>query len=761
VAGDHDLLRELRDIFREELADHLASLDRQREVLERADADAAAIQGAFAEVRRAFHSLKGAAGAVDYRSIEQLCHALETQLASAKHARDPAWVAAITAIAADTLLAWAGDLAAGRAPGAGALDAAQRSLASLASAPPPSRGLGLAIKAEAEVEIEARPGPEAAPSSLFVALPPVDVRATAPELRPAAERAPETVRVSPERLGELLSTSEEMLALAGRQESAAARWKPLDDALSELRDTLRRARQTSRAEGLGRVPGGEEVIRRVDRGLAVVQSLSAWSIDRQRDDAAAWRTSGNLAREIADRSRALRVVPFGSLEASLDRTAHDAGAAVGKPVEIRLRGGAIEIDRRVRDGLRDPLLHLIRNAVDHGLEAPEVRARAGKSPTGVVEIVASLAGRDLCVTVEDDGAGIDVDAVRRAAAARGIDEATASQAELFSLLYEPGFTTRGVVTPLSGRGVGLDIVRQRVAEMHGRVEVESRPGRGARFTVVVPFDLSIVRGLIVRAGDAPFVIVTTAIVRLSRVTSADLRAAAGRLYLQDASALIPLADLDTVLGLSRRTRSIALEDGPRPCVVLAAGDRRVALRVDALVEERDVVIRPLGARVRRSAFVSGATVIGDGEVAPVLDVADLVRLARPAPSQEAAATRVRHRVLVVDDSVTTRQLERSILEAAGYEVDVARDGQEAWELLAAGELFDLVVSDVEMPRLDGFQLVERVRGGARTARLPIVLVTARDSDADRRRALEVGASAYVVKGGFDQEALLDILEQLL
>ncbi len=731
MGSEHDLLGELRDIFREELADHVASLERQRAVLESPDADLEAVRGAFAEVRRSFHSLKGAAAAVDYRSIEKLCHALETQLASTKDAASPAYTAAIAGIAAEALLACSIDLAAGRAPDDRAIEAAQRRLPTVAIAPRP-----------------------VAPAQ-------VPLAASAPEVRAVAERAPETVRVSPERLGELLSTSEEMLALAGRQSGAATQWKPLEDALIELRDDLRRARQTSRAEGLERAPGGEEVMRRIDRGLAVVQSLSAWSIDRQRDDAAAWRASAVLAREIAERSRALRVVPFGSLEPSLDRTARDAGAAVGKPVELRLRGGAIEIDRRVRDGLRDPLLHLLRNAVDHGLEAPEVRATAGKSPVAIIEIVASLAGRDLCITVEDDGAGIDVDAVRATAASRGLGEATASQAELFSLLYEPGFTTRGAVTPLSGRGVGLDIVRQRVAEMHGRVEVESRPGRGARFTLVVPFDLSIVRGLIVRAGDAVFVIVTTAIVRLQRVASADLRAAAGRLYLQDASGLVPLADLDAVLGLPWRARGSAIDDGPRPCVVLAAGDRRVALRVDALIEERDVVIRPLGARVRRAAFVSGATVIGDGEVAPVLDVADLVRLARPTQTQEAVEVPQRRRVLVVDDSVTTRQLERSILEAAGYEVDVARDGQEAWERLASGEAFDLVVSDVEMPRLDGFQLVSRVRAAARTARLPVVLITARDSDADRRHALEVGASAYVVKGGFDQEALLDILELLL
>jgi len=758
VGREEDLLIELRGIFREELTDHVGSIELQRAVLERPDGGAAERRAAIAEIRRAIHSLKGAAGAVDYRAIEQLCHAIETQLAPTKQAgdADPAYVAALAAVAAEALLACSIDLAAGLAPSERALAEAQRWMAAVgprAPAPldsPPANG---------------PPDPPAADSSsLFVKAPEAKleapVKAIAIEPRAAPERAPETVRVSPERLGELLSTSEEMLALAGRQSGSATRWKPLEDALVDLRDELRRARHTMRAEGLTRAPGGEEVLRRIDRGLANVQVLSAWSIDRQRDDAAAWRASAALASEIADRSRALRVVSFGSLEPALDRTAQDAGAAVGKPVSLRLRGGSIEIDRRVRDALRDPLLHLLRNAVDHGLEAPEVRARAGKTAVGRVEIVASLAGRDLCVTVEDDGGGIDVDAVRATAAARGVGDAAASPTDLFSLLYEPGFTTRTVVTPLSGRGVGLDIVRQRVAEMHGRVEVESRPGRGARFTLTVPFDLSIVRGLIVRAGDVPFVIVTTAIVRLSRITAADIRAASGRLYVQDPSGLIPLADLHAVLGLSPHARATT-EDGPRPCVLLAAGDRRVALRVDALIEERDIVIRPLGARVRRAAFVSGATVIGDGEVALVLDVADLVRLSRPAQSQEAVAAPRRKRVLVVDDSVTTRQLERSILEAAGYEVAVARDGQDAWEQLAADGAFDLIVSDVEMPRLDGFQLVTRIRAEPRTARLPIVLVSARDSDADRHRAVEVGASAYVVKGGFDQEALLNILEQLL
>jgi two-component system, chemotaxis family, sensor kinase CheA len=751
VGGAGDPLGELRQIFREELEDHVALLERERLVLEQPDADPAAQGRALAEIHRAVHSLKGAARAVGYPGIEQLGHAMETLLAPGRPTSPassaspaPAGVAAVVRIAAQALRSSAADLAAGRLPDDRALLEARQRIA----APAP------AAASEAPSHDGAASGPKPrSPSE------PEPARPVPPSVEVAAPRPAETVRVSPARLGELLSASEEMLALAGRQ-GGAARWKPLDDLLGELRNELGRARFATRSEGLDRSPGSDDLLRRLDRSLSAVHTLSAWSIERQRDDTAAWQAHLSLAGEIAERARALRVVPFGSLLGAVERTAGDAAGAVGKRVEVGLVGGAIEIDRRVRDGLREPLLHLLRNAVDHGIEAPEARAAAGKPPAGRVEIAASLAGRDLRVTVDDDGRGVDVGAVRAAAAARGLEAQAGSPAELLALLCEPGLTTRAAVTPLSGRGVGLDVVRQRVAEMHGRVELESRPGRGARFTLRVPLDLGITRGVVVRAGGVPFVVITTAVLRLQRVGPADVRAVEGRLYLHDAAGLIPLADLDAVLGLSHRARPRA--DGePAPCVVVAAGDRRAALRVDALIEERDVVVRPLGARVRRAAFVSGATVLGEGEVALVLDVADLVRLARPAPSEEAAEQPRRRRLLVVDDSVTTRQLERSILETAGYEVAVARDGQDAWEQILAGELFDLVVSDLEMPRLDGFGLLARIRAAARTARLPVVLVTARDSDADRQRAAEGGASAYVVKGGFDQEALLDTLEQLL
>lgn len=303
----------------------------------------------------------------------------------------------------------------------------------------------------------------------------------------------------------------------------------------------------------------------------------------------------------------------------------------------------------------------------------------------------------------------------------------------------------------------------RVAQMHGRVEVESEPGRGARFVLTVPLDLGVMRGVVVRVRDVRAVIVSTVVVGLRRVADADLRAIEGHLYLEEAGALVPLADLDATLGLPALTAVARAEGARTPCVVLAVGERRVAFRVDALLEEREVVVKPLDGRVRRAAFVSGAAVFGDGDVVIVLDAADLTRLARPAasaaPSDERRAAR--RRVLVVDDSVTTRQLERTILESAGYDVAVAQDGQAAWDLLAADERFDAVVSDVEMPRLDGFQLLARVRATARLAAMPVLLVTALAQPADQQRALDLGASAYVVKSRFDQDELLETLEQLL
>jgi two-component system chemotaxis sensor kinase CheA len=740
VAENDDILAELRSVFRDEVDDHAVNLERAGLTLAREGEGPEARAGAAAEVFRAVHCLKGAARAVGYDSLERFFHAVETRLGSARHGASPdlARVAADAGITLRVLRACSVSLAERGEPDEAALAEARRALQDEAPTQP---------KAPAQTPTPAPPTPPPpTPSPSVVAVPTL---------------SPDTQRVSSARLAGLFAAAEDLASLVARHGDSSRQLDSLEPMLLELRNDLRRARQQVRAQD---DRGDEGVSHALDRTLASMQTLAGWVAERISREDISLRALSGAAGDLLTRSRDLRLVPLATLSALLERAALDVAGALGRRVEFRMDGDLPEVDRRVLDGLREPLLHLVRNAVDHGIEAPEARMERGKAPAGRVRVAATVAGRDVRVAVEDDGRGIDPEAVLAAARERGMDVGLArSPQDAFALLFEPGFSTRASITSLSGRGVGLDVVRMRVAQLHGRVEVESEPGRGTRFVLTVPLDLSVMRGVVVRVRDVRAVIVSTAVVGLRRVADEDLRVIEGHLYLDDEGALVPLASLGETLGFPSLAAAPQVEGARTHCVILAVGERRVAFRVDALLEEREVVVKPLNARVRRAAFVSGAAVFGDGEVVIVLDAADLTRIARPAASVAAGDERraVRRRVLVVDDSVTTRQLERTILEAAGYDVSVAADGQAAWELLAADERFDAVVSDVEMPRLDGFQLLARIRSTARLAGLPVLLVTALAQAADQQRALDLGASAYVVKSRFDQDELLETLEQLL
>jgi two-component system chemotaxis sensor kinase CheA len=328
------------------------------------------------------------------------------------------------------------------------------------------------------------------------------------------------------------------------------------------------------------------------------------------------------------------------------------------------------------------------------------------------------------------------------------------------LIFLPGLSTAEEVTAVSGRGVGMDVVRAQVESMRGSVEVSFQPGQGTRFVLDVPLTLSTLRVLLVTAGGQCFAVAGESVARLVRLEPGDVRTVEGRQMWATARALVPLATLATVLGLPA--------EAPRPhpgAMVLASGELHAVLVVDEVVAEQEVLIRGLGPRIRRAGHVSGMAVLPDGRMAALLNPASLVRAAEgrralaglfPTPAEKKA----RRRILLADDSMTTRTLERSILESAGYDVLACVDGQEAWERLQA-EGADAVVSDVEMPRMDGFALTEAVRGSPRFGRLPVVLVTARAKPEDKARGLQAGASAYLVKSAFDQTHLLETLRQLL
>jgi two-component system chemotaxis sensor kinase CheA len=470
-----------------------------------------------------------------------------------------------------------------------------------------------------------------------------------------------------------------------------------------------------------------------------------------------------IARAVApleDEVRRVRMLPFAEACEGLERAARDLARDIRKEVDVVVAGADIELDRSILEALRGPLLHLVRNAIDHGIEPPEARAAAGKPARGRVLIEAALHGDRVRITVADDGRGLDVARVREVAERRKLPP-PADEREAARLIFTPGFSTNRLVTEVSGRGVGLDVVKSRIEALHGTVgcALDRRPGLAV--VLEVPLTLTTVRAVLLSAGGQIYALPQTSVEALLRVAADEIRSVEGREALALGETPVPLVSLAQVLGLRARPPA-----GKVPALLLAAGEERVAFTVDELLAEQEVVVTNLGSRLRRVLHFSGATLLPSGRVALILNAADLLRtaLGRPVgPSvseQLSAPTIEAKRLLVVDDSLTTRTLVKSILEAAGYSVQAAADGSEAWQLLQERGA-DLVVADVEMPRMDGFDLTATIRRSPRFRQLPVILVTALDSEQDRRRGLEAGADAYLIKSAFDQRHLLETVSQLL
>ncbi len=464
-----------------------------------------------------------------------------------------------------------------------------------------------------------------------------------------------------------------------------------------------------------------------------------------------------------------RMLPLSTITDPFNRMVRDLAQEADKEAILRLEGSDTELDKHVLEQIKDPLVHLLRNAVDHGLEMPDQREAAGKPRRGTITLAAEQVGKDVHISVTDDGAGLDLEAIRKAGARRGRDTANMTETELKELIFSPNISTSTIITDISGRGVGLDVVRRNVESLHGRIDLSYEPGRGTTFALTLPLTLTSSRGLLVRVADALFTVPLNAVERILQVQAAQVTALEGQDTIKYNGRPLTLFRLNDVLELPRPQKQ---RDGGRiPVLVLASAERRMGFVVDELVEEQEVVVKGLGKQLSRVGGITGATVMGSGEVVLILNVADLIKMAVRGSHRSVLTeltanipvkmTRARRRVLVVDDSITTRTLEKNILEAAGYVVDLATDGQEAWENLSAGDTPDLIVSDIAMPRIGGFELTRRIKDDARMAEVPVILVTSLDSPEDKAQGIEVGADAYIVKGQFDQTNLLETIEQLV
>lgn len=767
---DDEFLRQLRATFKVEADEHLQAIGAGLLDLEKtpaADAQRKIVETVF----RAAHSLKGAARAVDFREVESLCQSLEDVFASWKRRDSAPSSAALDALhrALDAISATLATPAGAGGPGlAPDLASLRQSLRHTGAPLPLPSAKGFAVAAASGREAPAAVAPVA----------------TAPPAAPAATEetaARETVRIAVAKLETLLLESEEMLTaklnagqraadlqeLAGRFDAWRKAWAAVEPEARRLRHSRERA------------PAHGE--RRAAAGLARLLDFFDWSMDYlkmvESQTAALGRTAeqdrhavGKLVDDLLEDSKKLLLLPFATISASLPKLARDLCRDQGKEADLTIQGEDVEIDKRILEEMKDPLVHLLRNCIDHGVEAPAERASRGKPARATITLaVTQINGSKVQLLLSDDGAGIDTRKVKASAVKHGLISAEQAahlgEPEAQALIFRSEVSTSPIITQLSGRGLGLAIVREKTEKLGGEVSVESRPGFGTAFRMVVPATRATFRGILVEAAGRQLVVPTLQVERVTRARPEDIKTVEGRETISfdgRAVALVRLADALALPPAEHRA-----PPGGAPVLVLGSGEQRVAFTVDAVLDEQEVLVKPLRKPLSRVRNIAAATVLGSGLIAPILNVADLLKSARKASGaatqaapQGAAVPATTRRILIVEDSITSRMLLKTILESAGYNVKTAVDGIEAFTLLRA-EDFDLVVSDVEMPRLNGFDLTARIRADRKLAELPVVLVTALETREDRERGIDVGANAYIVKGSFDQSNLLEAVRRLV
>jgi two-component system chemotaxis sensor kinase CheA len=692
-------------VFVAELSEQLVRMSDALLSLEGRAPDAEAQQIANGFMRDA-HSVKGTSASLGFADLATLAHAIEDRVAPVRDGQ-----ATLDAGLVGTLLA--------------ALEALRTRADALAE-----RGSDTPEAAEPVAEVTRR-----LREAVTTAAEPGSGAST-PKTEDASARRPEP------------SDEEELLRVPRRSLSR----------LSQHLDSLRllRGRAGARVEGLG---SAEKEVLAVARRLGDVRlqrdlrrKLGALKRLLREDEA----LLADTARELDGDLRSIQLVPLATLLQPLRSGARAHARKVGKKVQVVIERGEIQIDRRLFESMRDPLVHLLRNSVDHGLEDAEARAAVGKPEEGTITLRAELSVDHLTLEIADDGRGVDAARVRAHAISRGVLGAAEAEAlgdeGARALIFRPGFSTAESITETSGRGVGLDVVASELARLGGRVELRTEPGQGTTFSLRVPLTLASEQVFLVEVAGRRVAVPLAAVERVRRVRVEELRQVLG-------DPALPLEDTEVRLVSLAQALGLPTWEAPRqtfPALVLRAPDgRRVAVRVDRVVGVYDAVTRPLLRELSGLAHLAGIADLGDGQHLFVLN--DRPLYGAPSASVSRSASRT---VLVVDDSVTTRALHRRVLETAGYKVLVAGNGEEGLKVLER-EAVDLVVSDLEMPLLDGHAMLQRLRGSPKLARIPTVLVSSLERESSKASGAARLADAYVNKAAYERGGLLDTVKQLL
>lgn len=719
--------------FVEEARDHINRLHEGLAALEAGSADKEGVNAVF----RSAHTIKGSSRMLKLMPITEMAHKLEDVLGALR----------------DGSLAFSPPLGQLLRHGVDAIAALIDRLAESgdgANLPVPDAALCEALAQAAKGQL-GQPGapveaaPLAAATLTVETSPPAAVPPAPTSVAPAADaaepklKAADTVRVR-------LTKLDELIKLMGEVVSSHARMR---QRLHDIHAIERELVKTGDISAAARVHQFERMLR---------EDVQAQEV---------------LMDELHDKTLLMRMLPLAIVFEPASRLVRELGRSVGKQVECVVSGGEIELDRQMIDKLSDPIIHLIRNAIDHGLETPEKRTAAGKPAQGRLTLAARQDGGWVVISVTDDGGGIPLAAVREKAVKRGfISEekaAVLTDQEAIDLIFLPGFSTSSIITDLSGRGVGMDVVKQAILDdLQGVVNVETRPGAGTTVSLRLPLSLAVLRVLLVEVDGLPFGFTAQYVAELLRLPDEALLTVAERNAVIIRNEFVPVVPLAELLRIPEQLVQPGAEVRVPGMllVVVRVRNEKIALRIDALLDERDMVIKPLPEHMRKLLLVSGVVTTGKNELVSVLHAPALLEMARRARTQAVRAEAATHaeerhyRVLVVDDSLNTREIEKDVLEAYGYHVTLAEDGLDGYRK-AMDDDFDAVLTDVEMPNMDGFSLTARLRQEEKYRNKPIVIITSREKEEDKRRGVQVGADAYIVKGDFDQSNLVDTLRALL
>ncbi|GAM10259.1 gliding motility regulatory protein [Geobacter sp. OR-1] len=788
VDKDAAFLEHLLATFRVEADEHLRKIFSGLVELEKAAPEQRTeiVETVFRES----HSLKGAARSVNLDDVEALCQAMEGVFCAMKSHEIDGSVELFDLMhrAADHLgriLPAAGKALAPEDKAVAASLVSRLEDLTLADDGEPGVSESEAARAGTIVDHSAisPPAAETTPDHLAVN----STATTAPETpasdyRPPIPAMTETVRVSTQKLSSLLLQSEEMLfaKLSATQRIGQMRetrgsfhawekeWARVIPVLHQLRSANNKTVPGNRGNGNGTSNELVKLFEFLDWNLDFVKTLESRHVAAMTAAKQDSRTLDGMVNNLLADMKKVLMFPFSSLLEIFPKTVRELARDSGKEADLVISGEEIEIDRRVLEEIKDPLVHLIRNCIDHGIETPGERQAKNKPQRGTIRVAVTPVDSRVEVIVSDDGAGIPLDRVRAALLKLGslprekVDEL--SDQELLPFVFQSGISTSPIITELSGRGLGLAIVREKVEKLGGTVSLETAPGSGTSFRIILPLTVATFHGVLVRLGERIFIIPTMHVERTVRLGRGDIKTVENRETIPLNGEAVSLARLADILGVGRAADPEMIQ-----AIVLTASGMSVAFLVDEVLNEQEVLLKGLGRQLSRVRNVAGVTVIGSGKVVPILNVPDLLKsavkhsgaAALPAATAETEPAMDRKRsVMVVEDSITTRILLHNIFGAAGYDVVTAVDGLDAFTKLKSAE-FDIVVSDVEMPRMNGFDLTSRIRADKRLAEMPVVLVTARESREDRERGIDVGASAYIVKSSFDQSNLLEVVRRLI